>query len=857
MAQKYSVLLLAVAMGILLGKPSTAFKPYTHLWVGQQVLNDIADGCLELLDAASCITIEVCVNERNGVFFPWTQSALCRKREYRVAEDVVNALKRFPAEYRMGHIGPDAFPDFVVGQLTTHPGLKDGWKTDDWLQWLLRKRQAGDGERAFIYGYLGHAAGDMFAHTYVNTYAGDIFLLTDVEQTVERRHFALEDFIDRHTPPIKDIEGRNVPTAALLRVPDSFVADQLILNEDVNGQYLRSEVIAFTPHLLAMHSVVRTLQESIHRTNFAEIEWKLPLRIPEREREIESEIENAAREVDSLASPLRMAKDHVDAAQHVLQEHDRRIAEQAEAVKAAAAALEEVLDQRGTADELRSAAPEIRAKLQKDLEATSKRLDSTPAKHVRTIKEEVCKKLRDPFGLIKKACKMANRKVEEVNKAHEDLKKEIDGTKKKLLKLDADLERAKQTLADAPRLEAERRAVKDAAAKKLLELDLARKADSAGQKALDIASKTLADLEARRRELLERIAKLRSARDLLRGLPGAVGQIRDSLRGWNKDARSATAAYVDAGRRAMLTLVDKDSEKKSNMLDPYREWKTCWSPAFMGIPSQLPGSGCVVARSVDELKQLVAQTRKDARDAFGQTGGWIVDPLGKLEEEIQKALIPAVERAGLDLTHFVAGKEWGEFAEILVGGSADRHLNKLFGTDESPKNLLLIPDIASRARCDMAVRDGVFSETEFAAAYNAVVLSKLALLDPAELNRLAADSGWWGDSHWGDQLYDEKTQSNVLLRAVKSIDGDHAWSPVAPPRPRRVGEDHTPKKERSFGRPRPDGFRFWMSCKARKLVFPGIFHGPLNDFLDLVPKDYPYRPTPENPFPMIISDCPL
>lgn len=837
-------LLFAVLVGTLLGDPAAAFKPRTHVWVAQQVLNDVEDGCSKLPDA-SCVTIVTCVNERDGVFQPWTLNAPCQSREYRVADDVADALRRFPAEYRAGHIGPDVFPDFVVGQMTAHPGIAGGWKADEWLRWLLRKRGAGGAERAFVYGYLGHAAGDFFAHTYVNAYAGDVFRLFDGEQTVERRHFALEDFIDRHTPPITGPDGREVAAADLLRVPGSFVAEHLILNDEVDGQYRKPAASA--PHLLAMYGVVRAIEESIKKTDFAKIESELLDRIDAKEKEIEDAVRNA----DSLASPIRRAQDQIELAKRVLAEHDRKIAEQKKAVEAAADALTDLIEQRQKADELVASAPGRRNELNDQLRSLEKRLRDTPAKHVRTVKDKVCKKLRDPLGLLKKACKWSEKPVEEINEAYKRLQRDARDTGEKLSKLEADVLRAKQTLLDAPRVEAEKRAVQEAAELELRRLELERLKDRTGQEALDIASKTLAELEARRQELRDRIADLQSVTNRMLGPLGAVRDIRKFLQAWHADVLQATAAYIEAGRDAGLALV-----VGSNVLDPYSEWMTCWSPAFMGIPSQVTRSVCAVERSGEELGELVSRARKEARDLFGETGGWIVDPLGKLEEEVRKVLDPAVREAAVRLTGALAGPEWQAFAAILAEEYDEERLNELFGRDGSGKNLLLIPDIASRARKDMAVGDDLFSPARFAAAYDAVVLSKLALLDAAELNRLARDCGWRRTLLGKRHLYDERAQSNVLIKAVQSIDGDHAWSPVAPPKPRRVGKDRTPPKERSFGRRRPDGFRLWASCRARKVVFPGIFRGPLNPELrKLLPKDYRYRPSPEEPFPWIIHDC--
>jgi hypothetical protein len=216
----------------------SAFKMGTHVWISQQVLNDVLpDGKVTIAG-----------------------------REYVVDVDVLNALRRYQSEYRMGHIGPDGFPDLVVPQVTTHPGVKDAWQTDDWLRWLLTNAKT-DEQRAFVLGYFGHVASDIFAHTYINNYTGDVFLLTDGEVDNEFRHFALETYIDDHLPSLLDHTGRVISNrASSTAQPSRFLADSLILNETVASEYLRPASKTAT-HLAAMLRVRSTLDSAIRLTD--------------------------------------------------------------------------------------------------------------------------------------------------------------------------------------------------------------------------------------------------------------------------------------------------------------------------------------------------------------------------------------------------------------------------------------------------------------------------------------------------------------------------------------------------------------------------------------------------------------
>ncbi len=214
---------------------SIAFKMETHVWIGQQVLNDV------LPDGK--VTIE-----------PFG--------EFTVAPEIVAALRAQPKSYLTGTIGPDAFPDLASGQMTVHPGnvpptVPGSWATDRWLRHLLEFFPTNARYRAFVYGYLSHAAADAFAHSYVNAYAGDIFNL-EGETEAELRHVALEEYIKNHMPPIQDGQGNvlqpyNIvldPYASPVDFPASELEFALFLHPDVADQYRRNPK---TAHLALMY----------------------------------------------------------------------------------------------------------------------------------------------------------------------------------------------------------------------------------------------------------------------------------------------------------------------------------------------------------------------------------------------------------------------------------------------------------------------------------------------------------------------------------------------------------------------------------------------------------------------------
>lgn len=159
-------------------RPAQAFKPWTHE-VSATALADATDDGM--------ITIQ--------------------GREYPVRPAVVTALRRWPDYYRGGVIGPDGFPDLVYGQSQIHPV-----DTGKWLEYVLRKAWAAQQDRrysvdqkqqilAFAYGYLTHAAGDVWAHTLVNDFAQGVFpgfedVISDIDAAeVALRHIIIEGYI--------------------------------------------------------------------------------------------------------------------------------------------------------------------------------------------------------------------------------------------------------------------------------------------------------------------------------------------------------------------------------------------------------------------------------------------------------------------------------------------------------------------------------------------------------------------------------------------------------------------------------------------------------------------------------------
>jgi len=122
-------------------------------------------------------------------------------RRYRVDAQTLEALRVGRAQYRAGVLGPDAYPDILTGQQVIHPngdetGVSGG--SDAWLEHVWSSFDETPKQRAFRLGFLTHAAGDTYGHTFINHFSGAPFTLTPPDNAI--RHIVLEGYIDKRLP---------------------------------------------------------------------------------------------------------------------------------------------------------------------------------------------------------------------------------------------------------------------------------------------------------------------------------------------------------------------------------------------------------------------------------------------------------------------------------------------------------------------------------------------------------------------------------------------------------------------------------------------------------------------------------
>lgn len=807
-----------------------AFKIDTHVWVAQEVLNDVVpDGR---------VTIE--------------------GREYPVAQHIWRALADYPSQYRMGNIGPDFLPDILVGQMAVHPGIvKDkptAWKTDEWLSWVLSGSSSPE-NLAFNYGYLGHAASDIFAHSYVNTYTGGIFLLTKdapgqaAEQEVELRHFALESYMARHNPPLRDHNGNYLgKPSAVIVTPASYLRDRLVFNDEVQSQHSKQILTKHLEGMYALHKAIGRVRDKVNDIDGVVIPAQLT-RLLGQTAEIEARIAEHAAEIERLTNEILAKTSLFNINLQLIPVKERLIlakVQEIEAIGNAINSLQSLIAQRNAQV----------ADLQNQLANTVREACNSCPPWPRTPPgcggglRPRC--LPDPCRII---CSITQAWIDINNR----LSQAILDRDAAVADLNARL--FDKTVAERVKAEAE------------IALAALRVESAALQATIDIANTLLQQRQMARQEALatllavkEEIAQTNTIR------LAHVYVIRAMLDRWQRDVGLGVEAYVTAGGETAKVVMDGSA----NPLQPYIDWRTCWAPVFSGIPSDIPNTVCKIEGSINSLKQAIA----DFQAALGPLN-WLVDPVGQVSTLVLQELEPVMIDAAIQISNNVGAPAVADLIRLIRGaGTTAEDLNAIFAGDSSTKNLLLISDVATRINADMHLTpQGHFDPTRYRVIRNAVVLAKMTLLDPATLNRIAADIvPNLALTAYGPTLYPEYSTGmeafNILIGAVKSIDGNQQWQQLGLPYLRRgttldpvwpytgaLDLDHL----ESYGygyRNAAKGFRFWEDGSVREYTFrnqaTALFKGPLAPGIEypeefglprIIRLDYPFRACPQNPFP--------
>jgi hypothetical protein len=315
-------------------------------------------------------------------------------------------------------------------------------------------------------------------------------------------------------------------------------------------------------------------------------------------------------------------------------------------------------------------------------------------------------------------------------------------------------------------------------------------------------------------------------------------------------------------------------------LDPLQKWWSCWGTAITGVPSPVTTTICSVESRLDELMTAIDEFE---RKMMALTS--ITRELQEFKDKVNNEVRALGKEAFLKILEKVTDVNIKKIMDAFVLPASDARLNMIFGTDRSSnrqKGLLEFADMSSLVKWEMNLAGSggqYFDAQKYNVIYNAVLLAKLSLLDKAGLQLLAEKAGVAQSVTYGGELFGAAPESNLLLGAIRNIDGNHQWMEIAPAYPRRDDNfyDREWPFERQFGYSAMNGlgqgFRLWADCNARNALFRPLFHGPLNPGIEipeiagfpevLTPlyREFMYDASLENPFPainhLIPDGCPI
>jgi hypothetical protein len=776
---RLAAIVLSVFLPVLVASNlSYAFKVDAHIWVAQQVLNDARDGRI-VLQLAPDEKTTVSINQR-----------------------YTRALRKYPREYLLGSLGPDAFPDVLAGQLAIHPSIKGGWGTAEFLSHLLLDPSLTEKELSFVLGYLSHAASDVFAHTFVNRYAGDLFEL-EHHYWAANRHIHIESYISKFLPPI---DAADTAPANFLRpgdelqIPQDLMLRKFLLNDEVIAQFRNAKGAR---HLVTTYDLYHSLGDFLSEGGLLEELEQVGIQYGTQAGLGLPIARNQARELQRISNRVSadlndFAGDLSEFAQDLNVELGQIEGMRNEFV---ADAMTDALD---AADKLADVGLQIG---NKSFEIAS--LVSELNKIPETIQEEVCRKAKKRFGKW-----IGGLLCDWVSKPNPLYEKKQDALEKAQAAFD-ELQRRRQELAGISR-----QAIKDGLA--IMQAKLALR--------IELTTHLIALLDT----------------------SPFSSQFRRPFEIWQNNIPVALAAYTKANAEVIVNSIDPDvidsfDPDRPGLFDPMSNWLKCYLPALAGpIPVDLTEGICAAIDGVDDIKSKIEDLARTLARLDPITNE-MVELHDKLQigiERLKKGLFDAAIDEGLGWFDKQNDTDTLSFYKGLARPASAANVNEVMSHDPSGQHLLTIGDTAERMVAEMHVRNGDLDPVEFSPVYDAIVLSKLALLDNAGLVRLARSVGL-RRTEFGPDLYRDggPIAENILFGFVQNIDGNHHWHDLSPPHPRdsstKYGYDAEDFKLRRsnvderygyFDKACPArtmGMRMWVDDEARQKLFLRLFKGKI------------------------------
>lgn len=184
---------------------------------------------------------------------------------FQVPEDIKKAILSAPCAFRAGSVGPDFYPDMLIGQTIIHPSDSGKWLEimEEELRKVSRDSAEWNEAYAFYLGYMFHYAGDMWGHYYVNAWSRGSFpevkdMIKDSEKAkIAIRHILVETYIDSKIPKSESMEVR-APIPFLYRC---FTSPKALKNYGENDTNVLKYLLTYRDevHQKVMDTTIRTM----------------------------------------------------------------------------------------------------------------------------------------------------------------------------------------------------------------------------------------------------------------------------------------------------------------------------------------------------------------------------------------------------------------------------------------------------------------------------------------------------------------------------------------------------------------------------------------------------------------------
>ena len=759
----------------------------THLLIAEKVLAD--------LDRYDC-KVDL------GLFKPGQPG---ERQFHSVPRDVCDAIRMHRAEFRAGVLGPDVFPDFVVGQTTTHPGSYQNdahsakWSTGRYLKHVLHAAKT-PAEIAFAYGYLVHAAGDIFAHTYVNQYAGGVFDLWDNEPDVEWRHMALEKYIEARTPLAW------VPDDTTVRVPARFVAETLVLAPQLGEPYGNTST---TKHLVLMrkaHDFPRIEAENGRARMLLEEDLK---RVQDRLKTTGGRIDNIKRGLLQASQPT-----------------ESKLGQAQEQLKSLnSGALKALIDKQVTAVESARASTGIERE-----PAVSPVLDGL-RKELAAIEQSPG--IESPLERLTQASATLALAMAQADDRHKAV------SKKKL-------EQAGLILGAFDRLKQAGELV-----------DHASLPDVGAVFALNVATLKgeLANLEAEEKSLVAIEKQLQRNAQVIEFDQAMQPTQRRSV-------QEATDAYLEASMQTALRVMNESP----NALDAYQRWRACWALTYARVPDAVLEAACTVSTTMMDVRQDMERRLDALIERLPAPARRLVARYEAVRDKVRRwTEVHLWDQMEEDFKLITDGKS----AYMLMKAVSENSEKMKDGawlkdayTQQGPNDLLRLPDIQALVIKDLGLSGERGAGLEgFHALRHSIVLSKLALLNFDSVNKMVAEHvgpGPFASYPDGKPLYPGASGfDSILTTMAKSIDGNHQWQAFGMTYPREKKQQAVMEgvEKRRFGYdPTFEagyGLRLFAVPEVREKLFVKLFPAPVaGAIVDKLDESYPFQTCESVPFPL-------